>query len=108
MKAIRYFAAVLLILSGIMHTIPLFVEFKDPHSMPLLVFGIFYLSIGILLLSKSDFSPAWGIIFPLIGLGAGVFVIEIKNWNMLLGFLFAIDALVILFCAFLFFKAERN
>jgi hypothetical protein len=108
MKVIRHFAAALLILSGILHTIPLFGDMYETHSMPMLVFGIFYLAIGILLFSKRDFSPAWGIIFPMIGLSAGFFAVDVQNWNILLGFLFALDAIVVVCCAFLFFNKARN
>lgn len=108
MKAIRYTAATLLLLTGILHTVPFFNEMQILHAEPMLVFGIFYFSIGALLLLKSDFSPAWGIIFPLIGLCTGFFVIGVKNWNMLLSFLFAIDFIVVVCCSFLFFNKEKS
>jgi len=72
----------------------------------MLVFGIVYLTIGILLFLNLKIAPVPGIIFPLIGIGAGLFVIGPANLDAMLLFLFAIDAVVVLCCAALILKKK--
>ncbi len=100
MKGFRYTSIVLLLGSGIAHVLLALLSFDDPQVLPVLVFGIFYFTIGILLLANLRFAPALGIIFPLIGLAAGIFVIGIPNWTVMLTFLFIIDAVVVVLCIF--------
>ncbi len=107
MRSIRYFAALLLILTGVLHALPFFNLPKDPNTLSMMAFGIVYFTIGILLILNLKISPTLGIIFPLIGLGTGVFMIGFKNWGMMLTLLFAIDAVVILCCSILFFSKPK-
>jgi len=100
MKGLRYTASVLLLGSGIAHILLALLSFDDPQSLPVLVFGIFYFTIGILLFANLRFAPALGIVFPLIGLAAGILVIGIPNWTVMLTFLFIIDAVVVVLCIF--------
>jgi uncharacterized membrane protein HdeD (DUF308 family) len=97
MKTIRYLAPFLLLLSGILHAIPIFTTPSDPNALPMLVFGIIYFTIGVLLLLNLWFAPYLAV-FPLIGLGIGFFVVGIKNWTAMLTFLFTIDVVVIICC----------
>jgi uncharacterized membrane protein HdeD (DUF308 family) len=101
MKTIRYVASGLLLLTGVLHILPIIKTPSDPNSLPMLAFGIIYFAIGVLLIMKVRFSSLSGIIFPLVGLGIGFFVIGFKNWNGILSFMFIIDAVVIVCCAFL-------
>lgn len=108
MKGLRYTASVLLLGSGIAHVLLALLSFDDPQALPVLVFGIFYFTIGILLLANLRFAPALGIIFPLIGLAAGILVIGIPNWTLMLTFLFIIDAVVVVLCIFCNKKTSLN
>jgi len=108
MKATRFIAAWLLILTGLLHALLFFSEPKDENALQLLVFGILYFAIGILMILNSEFSAAWGIIFPILGIGAGFFVIGFQHWNMMLGGLYVIDGIIAGCCTFLFFRNERN
>jgi len=100
MKGLRYTASVLLLGSGIAHVLLAVLSPIDPQALPVLVFGIFYFTIGILLLANLRFAPALGIIFPLIGLASGILVIGIPNWSIMLTFLFIIDSVVVVLCIF--------
>jgi uncharacterized membrane protein HdeD (DUF308 family) len=108
MKTIRYLAAGLLLLTGVLHILPIFKTPSDPNSVPMLVFGIFYFAIGVLLIMKIRFDSLLGIVFPLIGLATGFFVVGIKNWDNMLIFLFAIDVLVVILCLVLFLKGNKG
>jgi uncharacterized membrane protein HdeD (DUF308 family) len=108
MKTIRYFAAGLLLLSGILHILPMIKTPSDPNSAPMMVFGIVYFAVGVLLIMKIKFDSLLGVIFPLIGLGTGFFVVGIKNWTTILTFLFAIDVIVIICCLILLLKKNKS
>jgi uncharacterized membrane protein HdeD (DUF308 family) len=102
MKVLRYFVAMLLLLAGVLHTLPVFRTPRDAVEMQMIAFGIIYFVLGLLLILKRDFSPAWGIIFPMIGLIAGFFVIGFQHWTKMLNIVFAIDAVVVICCTVLF------
>jgi uncharacterized membrane protein HdeD (DUF308 family) len=108
MKTIRYLAAGLLLLTGILHILPIIKTPSDPNSMPMLVFGIVYFAIGVLLIMKIRFDSLLGVIFPLIGLGTGFFVVGIKNWNTMLTLLFIIDAVVVICCLLLLMSKNKD
>jgi hypothetical protein len=107
MKAIRYLAAGLMLLTGVLHILPMFKDPSDPNSLPMLIFGIAYFTVGVLLILKVRFDTLLGIIFPILGLGTGFFVVGIKNWDAMLTFLFAIDAVVIICCAILLLNKNK-
>jgi uncharacterized membrane protein HdeD (DUF308 family) len=64
MKVLRVFTAALLLLSGVIHALSCLQSVDGPHVLPMLVFAIFYFTIGILLLFNFRFAPLLGIIFP--------------------------------------------
>ena len=107
MKTIRYFAALLLVITGILHVLPMFKEIEDPNAIPMLGFGIVFFAIGVLLFMGNKFSQILGIIFPLIGLGIGFGVVGIKNWDIMLTIMFIIDAVVAVFCLILFLNRSK-
>ena len=104
MTQIRYLAAALMLLTGVLHFIPLFTRFDDPNTLPMLVFGVAYIAIGVLLYLHKPIGKFLGVIVPLIGLGAGFFKIGFSNWDSLLTVMFAIDAVVIFCCIVLLNK----
>jgi uncharacterized membrane protein HdeD (DUF308 family) len=107
MKTIRYVAALLMLLTGVLHIMPMFKSPQDPNAIPMLVFGIVYFVIGVLLIMNLKFAPILGIAFPLIGLGTGFFVVGLKNWTTMLTFLFVIDAVVVICCIVLLLNKNK-
>lgn len=108
MKAVRYSAAFLLLVSGVLHLLLALQLIDEPNSLPILVFGIFYFIVGLLLIFNMRFAPLFGIIFPLIGLVTGIFVIGIPQWNLMLSFLFFVDAVVVICCIFCHMKNREQ
>jgi uncharacterized membrane protein HdeD (DUF308 family) len=108
MKTIRYFAALLMLITGVLHILPMFGEPRDPNALPMLAFGIAYFIIGILLILKIRFSEVLGIVVPLVGLGTGFFVVGLKNWDTMLSILFIIDAIVVICCIVLLLNKNKN
>jgi len=107
MKTIRYLAACLLLLTGILHILPMFKAPSEPNSLPMLVFGIVYFAIGVMLIMKIRFDSLSGVIFPIIGLGTGFFVVGVKNWDGMLTFMFITDAVVVICCLILLMNRNR-
>ena len=107
MKTIRYLAALLMVITGILHVLPMFKEVKDPNAIPMLGFGIAYFATGVLLFMDKKFSQILGIIFPLIGLGVGFGVVGLKNWDTMLTIMFIIDAVVVICCLILLLNRNK-
>lgn len=107
MRVIRYLAGLLMVITGILHVLPIFKEVKDPNALPMLGFGVVYLAIGVLLFIDKKFAQILGIIFPLIGLGVGFGVVGLKNWDTMLTIMFVIDAVVIICCLVLLLNKKK-
>ncbi len=106
MNNIRNFAATLLVITAVLHVIPIFTSAGGPNALPMLAFGIAYFIIGFLLFINKSISYLLGIIFPAIGLLIGFFVIGFANWDKMLTAMFLIDGIVIICCIFLL--ADRS
>jgi hypothetical protein len=101
MKNIRYVAALLLIISGVLHIALYFKTPNDPGIMGVLAFGIIYGAIGLLLLMPNMYSVYLGLIFPIIGIIAVLVKIGIHNLSYMMLLLLLIDIVVIVCCAYL-------
>jgi hypothetical protein len=108
MKTIRLFAALLMLVTGVMHILPMFKVPRDPNALPMLAFGIAYLTVGVLLLLNKNISHILGIVFPLVGLGVGFFGVGMKNWNTILTVMFIIDAIVVICCTTLLLNRKKQ
>lgn len=107
MRTIRYLAAMLMVITGILHLWVLFQDVKDPKAIPMLVFAVVYLAIGVLLFMDTKFSRILGIIFPLTGLGIGFGVIGLQNWDAMLTIMFIVDAIVVICCIVLLLNRKK-
>ena len=108
MKQLRYLAASLMVITGILHVIPIFKGIEDPNALPMLAFGIGYLAIGVLLFLNKQIGKIIGIILPLIGLGIGFVKIGVENWDTMLSVMFLIDAIVVISCIILLLNKNRD
>ncbi len=108
MKQLRYLAASLMVITGVLHVIPIFKRIEDPNALPMLAFGIGYLAIGILLFLNKQIGKIIGIILSLIGLGVGFIKIGVVNWDIMLTVMFLIDAIVVISCIILLLNKNRD
>jgi uncharacterized membrane protein HdeD (DUF308 family) len=108
MKTIRYFAAILMLITGVLHVLPMFKAEHDPNALPMLAFGIAYFATGIVLFMNLKFSSILGIVFPLIGLATGFFVVGFKNWDTMLSIMFIIDAVVVICSVILLLNRNKS
>lgn len=108
MKQLGYFAASLLVITGILHVIPIFKGLEDPNALPMFAFGIGYLTIGVLLFLNKQIGKIIGIILPLIGLAIGIIKIGTENWDTMLSIMFLIDAIVVICCTILLLRKNRE
>jgi uncharacterized membrane protein HdeD (DUF308 family) len=104
MGIIRYLTAIFFLLTGIVHVGSSLKKASDSHTVPMVIFGVIYFTIGALILFHVLYSSLLGIVFPASGIILGLLVIKLKNWTLLLKFLYAIDVVVILCCVLLVTK----
>jgi uncharacterized membrane protein HdeD (DUF308 family) len=108
MKIVRYLAAFLLLLTGLLHVISVIRMPSDKNAVSMLIFGIIYFAVGLLLLFKVKYSSLAGLILPLIGLGSSFIVLGFRNLTPMLTILYAIDAAIIICCFALVLKRDAN
>jgi hypothetical protein len=108
MKTIRYFAGALMLITGILHLLPFISEPGNPDAFAMLIFGIAYLTIGVLLYLNKYFGQIIGVLIPALGLGIGFVKIGIRNWDTMLSIMFLIDAVVIVCCIILLINRKKT
>lgn len=108
MKQLRYLAASLMLITGVLHVIPIFKGIEDSNTLPMFAFGIGYLAIGVLLYLNKQIGKIIGIMLPLIGLGIGFIKIGIGNWDTMLFVMFLIDAIVVISCIVLLLNNNKD
>jgi uncharacterized membrane protein (DUF2068 family) len=106
MNRIRYLAAGLLCLTGVIHVVQLVMAQLDTSVIGMVIFGVAYLIIGGFLFRNNNTAYYFGAIVPLIGLCLGT-VGMLKNPTILMAFLIAIDVVVVISCFYLI-KGKRN
>ena len=107
MMRIRYLAASLLCLTGIIHVARLGMAQLDAAFVTTaVIFGVGYLIIGGFLFRNNKTAYYFGAIVPLIGLCGGL-VGMLTNLSIWMAFLIAIDAVIVLSCFYLI-KGRRG
>lgn len=103
MKTIRILAAILLLLTGVLHVIQLLLAKLDPGTIITVVFGVAYLILAFFLFRPGKTALWFGAIVPLVGLLLAV--VGMLTTPTLLGALFiAIDVVIIACCFILIFR----
>jgi prepilin signal peptidase PulO-like enzyme (type II secretory pathway) len=109
MKNIRFLAAVLMTISGILHIISYFLYPDYSASVGVLMYGIFYLIIGYLLLFSSSLYPlVLGIILPLTGFVLSIIKFGVPDLFSLSALFKAFSLLTIICCIYLLAKKKRK
>ncbi len=107
MNRIRYLAAGLLSLTGVIHVARLGIPQIDATFVTMaVIFGVVYLIIGGFLFRNNKTAYYFGAIVPLIGFCGGV-VAVLTNPTIWMAFLIAIDAVIVLSCFYLI-KRKRS
>ncbi len=106
MNRIRYLAAGLLCLTGVIHVAQLGTAQLDRRVIIMVIFGVAYLIIGGFLFRNNKTAYYFGAIVPLIGFCLGT-VGMLINPTILMAFLMAIDVVVVLSC-FYRIKGKRS
>jgi hypothetical protein len=103
MKTIRILAAVLLLLTGVLHVIQLLLAKLDPGTIITVIFGVIYLVIAFFLFRGGKVALWFGAIVPLMGLLLAI--VGMLTTPTLLGAIFiAIDGVIIACCSILLFR----
>lgn len=106
MKTIRFLAAILLVITGVWHIALFFKASGDLDSLPLLIFGIIYVLIGIFLFTPKKLWVYLGLILPLIGMTMAIVKLGLKNFDLTMWVLILIDVAVIICCGYLILRRK--
>ncbi len=107
MKPIRYLAASLFIISGILHFYYLTKGTSDPYFISALVFVILYFALGILLIMNKKFAIWLGLIIPIVPL-ASLFTVDLKSLDAFTIIVLAIDLAVVILCLILLLNKKKS
>ena len=107
MKAIRLFAAGLLLFSGVLHLVLAIKGPSDPMFVGSLIVGIVYFAFGVLISMKKRFAIWLGFIVPIIALALSPFMADFKTLDAWEWIILAIDLLVALSCLVLLIKRGK-
>ena len=107
MKTIRILAAVMLLVTGVLHVIQLLLAKLDPATIITVIFGVAYLAIAFFLFRAGRIVLWFGAIVPLVGLLLAV--LGMFTAPTLLGAVFiAIDGVIIACCFYLISKSKQQ
>jgi hypothetical protein len=104
MNRIRYLAAGLLCVTGVIHVARLGIPKIDATFFTMaVIFGVSFLIIGGFLFRNNKTAYYFGAIVPLIGFCGGIvgMLTNPTMWSMWMAFLVAIDAVIVLGCFYL-------
>jgi uncharacterized membrane protein (DUF2068 family) len=107
MSRIRYLAAGLLGLTGVVHVAQLAVATLDASTVITVLFGVAYLVIGVFLFRDNRTAYYFGTIVPLVGLVLATLGM-LTNPTILAAIFIAIDVVIVLSCFYLIFKSRRS
>jgi hypothetical protein len=106
MKTIRYFAALLMLISGVWHVAAYFKAPAD-WGMAALVFGVLYFIIGLLLLRPKMTGVYLGLL-PIVAVIIAPIVFGLKNLGRSMTALLLIDLVVFVCCVYLILKRKKT
>jgi hypothetical protein len=107
MKAIRLFAAGLLLFSGVLHLVLAIKDPSDPMFVISLIVGIVYFTLGVLIALKKRIAIWLGFILPVIALALSPFMADFKTLDAWEWIILAIDLPLVLSCLVLLVKRRK-
>jgi hypothetical protein len=105
MKTIRFFASLLMLISGVWH-VALYFKAPAVWGITALAFGILYLIIGLLLLRPKMIGVYLGLI-PVVPLISAPFMVKLKDLDPAMTALLLIDLVVFVCCVYLLLKRNK-
>ena len=108
MRTIRFLAALLLVITGVMHIVLYFKAPNDPGALGMMAFGIIYGVSGLLLFTTKVYAVILGLVFPIIGMTAAIVKFGLKDLSYTMALLYLIDVIVITCCAYLLINRKKN
>ena len=108
MKPLRLIAGILLVITGVIH-IALFIKAPDnPDNIGMMVFGIIYLSAGLLLFTSKKYPVYLGLVFPITGMTIYLIKFGFPTLISIMTLLLLINVVVIISCAYLILKNVKS
>jgi uncharacterized membrane protein HdeD (DUF308 family) len=108
MKVIRYLAASLLILDGILHLYFATKGPSDPDFAIGLIGGIIYCVLGVLFIMNKKFAFWIGLIIPIIALAVTPFMVDLKTLGAIDTTILVCDLVVVICCVILLLNKNKS
>ena len=108
MKTIRILAAMLLLISGVLHVVAYFQAPDSPGSIPVLSFGIIYLIVGFLLFNRKKYPVYLAIIVPLIGMTLSLIKFGIPELISMSALFKVLEIIAVFSCIVLLIKSQKT
>lgn len=108
MKAIRFMAGILLLVSGALHIVAYFQAPESPGSIPVLAFGIIYMIVGALLFNTKKYPLYLAIIIPLIGMTLSLIKFGIPELISLSALFKVLEIIAVVCCFVLLVKSQKT
>ena len=105
MKTIRYFAALLMLISGVWHVV-LYLKAPADIGIAGLAFGVLYLITGLLLFWPKMIGVYLGLI-PVVPLIMAPFMVKLKDLDLTTTSILLIDLVVFVCCVYLVLKRNK-
>jgi hypothetical protein len=107
MKAVRYIAALLMLISGIWHVV-LYFKVPEYHLLLMVVFGTIYVVTSLLLFVTRKIGIYFGLIFPLSAIvGTALQESDLKSLDSTAKILLLIAVVVFVCCAYLIVARKK-
>jgi len=107
MRTIRFLAALLLVITGVMHLVLYFKAPDDPAALGMLAFGVIFGVSGLLLFTSKMYAVMLGLVFPIIGMTAGIAKFGLNDLSYTMALLYLIDVVVVICCTYLLLKRYK-
>ena len=108
MKTIRLIAAILLIVTGVLHVYTYFLLSDEPGMTGVMIFGIIYGITGLLLFNSKTYPVYMGLILPLIGMTLSLIKFGIPGLLSMLALFKLLSILVIICCGTLLINGRKT
>jgi hypothetical protein len=106
MKTLRILAALLLLISGVLHFVEYFNKSDVPGSIGIFAFGVVYCVIGALLFNSKMYPVYLGIFIPLIGMTLSIIKFGIPEFVSISALFKAMEVIAIICCSIILVNTQ--
>ncbi len=105
MKALRFLAALMFLITGVIHLYLAIADPSDPNFLLALIFGVIYFAIGVLLILNKKLALWLGLI-PIIPFAMAPFMLDFNNLDWTFS-MFPIELIAVVCCVILLINKSK-